>query len=235
MSSHHLKVAHRTGLGKEAAKVLRKNGQIPGVIYGHKETPVTVSLDAHALGIALQHGAARGMVVLDEEGGINETAIIKSVVRHPAKGTLQSIDFQRVGRNEKVHMVVPIHLVGETDAVRVEGGVLVQSLLNINIEARPVDIPDHINVDVTNLVFNGAPIHVGELKLPNGVTTDVDPETAVAVVNPPEAEEVEEPLTTEEADAEAAESGRVPADHGSATTGGEAGDDSRQGTRDGKE
>jgi large subunit ribosomal protein L25 len=235
MASHHLKVAHRTGLGKEAAKVLRRAGSVPGVIYGHKETPVSVALNAHELSIALQHGAQRGMVVLEEEGGINETAIIKAIVRHPAKGTLQSVDFQRVSRNEKVHMNVPIHLVGEPDAVRIEGGVLVQSLLNLDIEARPVDIPDHINVDVTGLEFNGAPIHVGELKLPNGVTTDVDPETAVAVVNPPEAEEAEEPLTTEEAEAEAEEAGRVPADHGSATTGGEAGDDSRSGTRDGKD
>ncbi len=235
MASHHLKVAHRTGLGKEAAKVLRKSGAVPGVIYGHKETPVTIAINAHELSLALQHGAQRGMVVLEEEGGINETAIIKAIVRHPAKGTLQSIDFQRVSRNEKIHMTVPIHLTGEPDAVRVEGGVLVQSLLRLDIEARPVDIPDHITVDVSHLEFNGAPIHVGELKLPNGVTTSVDPETAVAVVNPPEAEEVEEPLSSEEADAQAEESGRVPAEHGAATTGGEAGDDSRSGTRDGKD
>ena len=234
MASHHLKVAHRTGLGKEAAKVLRKSGQVPGVIYGHKETPVTVAVNAHALGLALQHGAQRGMVVLEEEGGINETAIIKAIVRHPAKGTLQSIDFQRVSRNEKVHMTVPIHLVGEPDSVRVEGGVLVQSLLNLDIEARPVDIPDHINVDVSGLQFNGAPIHVGELKLPNGVTTSIDPETAVAVVNPPEAEEAEEPLTTEEANAEAEDATRVPADHGNNTTGGEAGDDKVRGDLAGK-
>jgi large subunit ribosomal protein L25 len=237
MSSVHLKVSSRAGLGKEESKRLRATGRVPGVIYGHKEAPVTIAVDAHEMGLLLNHGAKRAMIVLHEEGGVNETAIIKEVVRHPYKGTLQSIDFLRVGRNEKVAMTVPIQLEGTPDSVRIEGGILVQSLLELHIEARPVDVPDHITVDVSGLVFNGAPIHVSELKLPQGVVATNAPDTAVAVVNPPTVEEVEAetPLSSEEADAQAEAGEAVPAEHGAATTGGEAGDDSRSGTRDGKD
>ena len=234
MSSYHLKVTRRDTTGKEAAKQLRATGEVPGVIYGHKEEPVKVAVNARDLRDMLAHGGHRGLIVLEEADGVNETAILKSVARHPAKSYAYSVDFQRVSRNESIHMTVPILLTGESDGTRVEGGVLVQALHELEIAARPVDIPEHIEVDISHLEFNGAPILVSEIKLPQGVTAVSDGEKPVAVINPPRVEEETEPLTAEEADAEADPS-QVESEHGAATTGGEAGDDSRSGTNDGKD
>jgi large subunit ribosomal protein L25 len=111
-----------------------------------------------------------------------------------------------VSRNEKVTSTVPIVLEGEPDSVRIEGGVLVQALQSVEVSAFPQDIPDHITVDVTGLVFNGAPIHVKEISIPSNIEIVTDGEEAVAVVNPPTVEPiVEEPVTAEQiAEAEAA-------------------------------
>ena len=92
--------------------------------------------------------------------------------------------------------------------MRVEGGVLVQALHELQVEAFPQDIPDHITVDVSGLEFNGAPIHVREANLPQGVIAITDGEEAIAVVNPPTVEP--EPETVEEVEAS-----DVPAEHGS--------------------
>ena len=214
MSSYHLKVTSRNVKGKETSKQMRAMGDVPGVIYGHKEEPVKIAVNARELRDMIAHGGQRGLLVLEEEGGVNETAILKSVHRHPAKNYPYSVDFQRVSRDETIHTVVPIVLVGETDAVRVEGGIMVQAQLDIEISSRPGDIPDHIEADISRLEVNGAPILVSDLSMPNGVVAITDGETPVAVVNPPVAEEVE-PLTPEEAEAEAAAADEVPSEHGS--------------------
>jgi large subunit ribosomal protein L25 len=212
VSSHNLTVTSRETTGKEAAKRLRRAGSVPAVAYGHKEEPVKLAVDAKELRDLLAHGGSHSLLTLKQEGGSDVPVIIKSMQRHPVSHVVTSVDFLRVSLNEKVTMTVPIHLEGEPDAVRVEGGVLVQALHELQVEAFPQDIPDHITVDVTGLVFNGAPIHVREIALPRGVVAVTDGEEAVAVVNPPTVEP--EPETSEDVDA-----ADVPADHGSSDAG----------------
>jgi large subunit ribosomal protein L25 len=208
VSSHDLTVTSRETTGKEAAKKLRRAGSVPAVAYGHKEEPVKLAVNAKELRDLLAHGGSHSLLTLKQEGGADVPVIIKSMQRHPVSHAVTSVDFLRVSLNEKVTMTVPIHLEGEPDSVRVEGGVLVQALHELQVEAFPQNIPDHITVDVTGLVFNGAPIHVREVTLPQGVTAVTDGEEAVAVVNPPTVEP--EPETVEAADAS-----EVPAEHGS--------------------
>lgn len=231
MSTHELKVTSREADGKGAAKQLRREGQVPAVVYGHKETPVTLALDAHELTLLLMHGGAHGLLMLKEEGRPDMPVVIKALQKHPYKPKMNSVDFLRVSLDEDITSMVPIVLSGEAVGVRVDGGVLVQALHELEVTARPQNIPDHITVDISHLEFDGAPIHVNEITMPEGVVVVTDGETPIAVVNPPEPEEVDETLEAEaEVDADA-----VPAEHGAATTGGEAGDDSRSGTRDGKD
>ena len=229
MSTHELKVTSRQPDGKSAAKQLRREGGVPAVVYGHKEAPVTLALDAHELSVLLAHGGAHGLLMLKQEGQADMPVVIKALQKHPYKPKMNSVDFLRVSLDEDITSTVPIVLSGEAVGVKVDGGVLVHSLHEIEVTARPQNIPDHITVDISGLEFDGAPIHVNEITLPAGVKAVTPGETPIAVVNPPEPEEVEETIEAE-VDADA-----VPADHGTATTGGEAGDDSRSGTRDGKD
>jgi large subunit ribosomal protein L25 len=105
--------------------------------------------------------------------------------------------------------VVPIILDGEPDSVRVEGGVLVQSMHEVEISALPQNLPEAIHADISHLEFNGAPLMLSEIKLPEGIEFVSEEDDDVAVVNPPRVEEVAEP--TEE---EIAAAGEVPAEHG---------------------
>ncbi|MDF2441301.1 MAG: large subunit ribosomal protein [Abditibacteriota bacterium] len=229
MSTHELKVTSRQPDGKSAAKQLRREGQVPAVVYGHKETPVTLALNAHELSLLLMHGGGRGLLVLKQEGQPDMPVVIKALQKHPYKPRMNSVDFLRVSLDEDITATVPVVLTGEPVGVHVDGGVLVHALHEIVVSAHPQDLPEHIAVDVSELVFDGAPILVREITLPAGVRAVTDGETPIAVVNPPEPEEAEETLEA------ATDADAVPSDHGNATTAGEAGDDSRTGTNDGKE
>jgi large subunit ribosomal protein L25 len=203
MSQYNLKVSPREMTGKEANGRLRRSGEIPAVAYGHKEEPVKLQLNAKELRDLMAHGHGRGLLNLQQEGAPSLPVIIKSVTRNPKTHNVESVDFLRVSMNEKVTANVPIVLEGTPDAVRVEGGILVQAMQSLEVTAFPQDIPEHINVDVTGLVFNGAPIHVREIVLPANVVAVTDGEEAVAVVNPPDVEPIVEVSMTAEEIAEA--------------------------------
>lgn len=206
MSSYDLNVSSRTAKGKESNGRLRRSGFIPAVAYGHKEEPVMLQVNAKELRDLMAHGHGRGLLNLKSDAP-DAPVIIKSVTRNPKTHNVESVDFLRVALNEKITASIPIVLEGEPEGVRVEGGVLVQALLSLQVSAFPQDLPEHITVDVSGLVFNGAPIHVSEISLPANVEAVTDGAEAVAVVNPPDVEPiVEETMTAEEiAEAEAAE------------------------------
>lgn len=195
MSSYDLKAQKRTAAGKGAAKKLRAGGRVPGVAYGKNDTPETVSIDAHDLWDVTAHHHSHGLLNLKFEDGSTLPVIIKSIQRHPVSHKATSIDFLRVSLTEAVEATVPIALVGESQSMKDNDGILVQSLHEIHIKALPGDLPEAIEVDISGLEFNGAPIHVSEISLPQGVTALTAGESAIAVVNPPDVEpepEVEE-------------------------------------------
>jgi large subunit ribosomal protein L25 len=204
MSQRELSVQSRETTGKEAAKKLRRDGRIPAIAYGHQEEPKMLSLNSKQLRDMLAHGGRNGLIKLQFEGGpgADLPVIIKALQKHPVTHAVIAVDFMHVSLTERVKSTVPIVLVGESAGVKVEGGVLVQAMHSIEIEALPQDVPEHIEVDISGLEFNGAPIHVKEITLPAGLTAITDGDESIAVVNPPDVEpiveaEAEDPAAVE--------------------------------------
>ncbi len=220
MATLELTVTKRESRGKEAAKVMRREGLLPAVLYGHKQEPVALTINAREFGDAMRHHGTTNLVVL--KGLNDETAMIKSIQRHPWKNTPATVDFIRVSRGEEVHVKVPIVLTGEPISVRTAEGVLVHSLIELEIAATPANIPDLISVDVSHLELDGPAMHVSDIKAPSGVRILTHGEEAVAVINLPAREEEEAGDVVAEGEAETAEaSQQVPAEHGGPQGGGE--------------
>ena len=186
---------------------LRRQGLVPGVIYGGSDEPQTFAVDAKVLRNALH--AAGAVLEVTIEGGKQENVVLKDVQRHPVRGEVMHVDLLRVRMDVAIQATVPLELTGGEEAPGVkEGGVLTQELREVTIEALPGDIPDGLTHDVSDAEM-AATIHASELTAPKGVTILDDPEAVVATITLPTAEPVEEELETEtelvgdEAEAEA--------------------------------
>lgn len=220
MATIDLTVSLRETRGKEAAKVMRREGLLPAVLYGHGQEPVSLAINAREFGDAMRHHGATSLIIL--KGLNDETALVKSIQRHPYRNTPQTIDFIRVARDEKVTVKVPVILDGAPIDVRTGEGVLDQGLLEVEITASPESIPDAIHVDVSNLELDGAAMHVSDIQAPAGVTILTDDSESVASLNFPETEEAEAGDVVAQGEAETAEASRqVPAEHGGPQGGGE--------------
>jgi large subunit ribosomal protein L25 len=176
----------RDQAGKGAARQLRSKGLIPAVIYGHGRDPQSLSLNARDLDKLLGHIQAESTVIEVSVGGTTSKTLIREIQRHPIKRQILHVDFQALVAGEKVTVSIPILLEGIPEGVRLGGGVLDQTLRELEIEVDPSSIPDHIEFDVTNMVI-GDSVHVSDLKLPEGVEVLDDPETSVAVLAAPRA------------------------------------------------
>lgn len=176
----------RDATGKGAARTLRSKGQIPAVIYGHGREPQALSLNARDLDKLLGHIQAESTVIEVSVGGTTAKTLIREIQRHPIKRQILHVDFQALVAGEKVTVSIPIVLTGIAEGVRLEGGVLDQTLRELEIEVDPSNIPDHVEMDVTNMVI-GDSLHVSDIKLPAGVEVLDDPESSVAVLAAPRA------------------------------------------------
>ena len=185
----------RDQVGKGAARTLRSKGLIPAVIYGHGRDPQSLSLNARDLDKLLGHIQAESTVIEVSVGGTTSKTLIREIQRHPIKRQILHVDFQALVAGEKVTVSIPIVLEGIPEGVRLGGGVLDQTLRELEIEVDPSSIPDHIEFDVTNMVI-GDSVHVSDLKMPEGVEVLDDPETSVAVLAAPRAV-IEETAATE--------------------------------------
>lgn len=186
--------------GSRNSRRLRHTGRIPAVVYGHGVDSTAVSVDARALRSALSTSAGQNAVFELDIDGTHHLAMAKVVDHHPIRRTVAHVDFLVVNRDEKVTADVPVVVVGESEAVKFDGGIIEQLVHALTVSMLPSRIPDAIELDITNL-GPGDYVRVGELTLPAGVTTDVDPETIV--VHAAHAAE----LATEEAAAPAAAEG----------------------------
>jgi large subunit ribosomal protein L25 len=209
MSEYKLAAENRSDAGKGAARRLRASGRVPAVLYGHGSKPTHLSVDARQFGQALRTDAGVNVLIQLEVGRARHLALAKEIQRHPVKGSLIHVDFIEVRRGEKVHVSVPVHLVGEAPGVR-EGGIADQDLYQVNVEAEVTAVPEVVEADVSGLGI-GDVLRVADLKAPNGAVILDDPEApVVSVVAPtveaePEAEEAEEAEGAEAAEAEEAE------------------------------
>jgi len=213
-----LVVQDRAVLGSAESRRLRRRGVVPGVLYG-REQPIPIAVSERDLRAALG-GAGGAHAVLDVVVGSGKThsSVLKEFQQDPVRGSVTHVDLQEVRLDQPIHAAVAVVLVGDARGVR-EGGVLTQVTTNVNVQALPLEIPEHLELDVTELGV-GDSARLSQLRVPDGVTIldDVE-ETVVATVSAPRAEE---PEPTEAAEgAEAVEGGAPEADEpqGDAATG----------------
>jgi large subunit ribosomal protein L25 len=199
-------VQEREARGSRESRRLRKRGQIPGVLYGRGE-PQPFAVEERALRAALTgEGGLHAILDVTIEGkNASHASVVKDYQQDIIRGGLIHIDLHEVRLDQPIQTTVALHLVGEAAGSK-EGGVLSQSLNELNIEALPLEIPPGIEIDVSELHI-GDNLRVSDIKVPEGVTLLDDPETTVASVIQPT--RVEEPAEGEEG-AEAAEGAEQP-------------------------
>jgi len=219
----------REAQGK-ANKRLRRQGLVPGVVYGKGEPSTNVQVEAKTFE-TLYRAAGKTSVVgfrLPGAGGAT-SGFIKSVQRHPLTGRALHVDYLLVDLTQEMEVDVPLVFVGEAPAVEETGGTLLHNLSNVRVKALPGDIPHEIEVNVSTLVSLDVAIHVADLSLNRDlVHVLTDGETLVATVVPPRVEEEPEPVVEEgeEIEGEAVEGAEGEAAEGAA--GGEPAGESRR-------
>ena len=191
--------------GSRPAGRLRAGGKIPAVVYGHGLSPVSVAVEGRALRSALMTEAGLNALMTVQLDGTEHLVMARDIQRDPVKHKVIHVDFQIVRRDEVMSVEVPISLVGEAEAVHREDGIVAQELFSLTVQATPGNIPNSIEVDISALAVGDA-IRVSDITLPSGATTDVDPEAAIVVGQPPAVAEPEPTAEGEEGvEGEAAE------------------------------
>ncbi|HYC52271.1 MAG TPA: 50S ribosomal protein L25/general stress protein Ctc [Gemmatimonadaceae bacterium] len=204
MATASLSAKARSDRGKGVARKLRAAGEVPGVIYGHGREPQSLTVNAREfMRLAERVRITSTVIELALEGKTART-LIRELQRDPIKRHVIHIDFQELVAGEKVTVSVPLRFVGTPEGVKTGGGILEETMHSIEVTCDPSNIPDHIDVDVTPLTI-GHSLHIGDLKLPEGVEVTDDPEQTIAVVSAPKAEEEVKP-------AEGAEAAATPAE-----------------------
>lgn len=193
MSQVNIAAESRNEFGKGAARRLRRDGKIPGVIYGHGTEPRHIALPGHQLMLALK--TSNVLLELDLDGG-TELTLPKSVQRDPVKYTLEHVDLVVVKRGEKVIVEVPVTTVGNPEP----GGLLENVLNTLSVEAEATHIPQVIEISIAGLAVGGS-VHAGEIALAEGLTLITDSEAVVIHYLSPQATSQEEPASVAEGEA----------------------------------
>jgi large subunit ribosomal protein L25 len=160
----------RAKQGTGASRRLRISGRTPGIVYGGAGEPLLVELDHNALWHAIKKEAFHASVLDMELAGKESKVLLRDVQMHPYKQLILHIDFQRVDANTKMHMKVPLHFKGQEESVafKVDHCLITHVLNEINIICLPADLPEFIEVDLTDLK-KGTSFHLSDVKLPTGV------------------------------------------------------------------
>ena len=189
----------RDVIGKKVG-TLRREGKLPGVIYGHhfNAQPIVMNLKDATKALLQTTASTIITVVLD---GKEQPALVREKQKNYLRNELIHVDFQAVSLTEKLRAKVNIELVGTAPAVRNFNGVVVEGVNAISVEALPQDLPERFVVDVSHLENIGDAIYLKDLDIPASVELLDSPEELVVLITAPAAEEVEE-VTTAEAGAE---------------------------------
>jgi large subunit ribosomal protein L25 len=177
-----LKVEVREKTGKNAARRLRAEGMIPGVVYGKGIESVPVVLSHKELSaVVAGEGGHNNLIVLQGGGSLDgSTIIVADIVREVLKSTPVHVDLHKINLTEKVHVHVPVRLVGTAIGVK-EGGLLDFAMHNLDVECLPNQIPEHIDIDITQVAI-GRSVHVGDIAVPAGVKLLADAKASVVSV-----------------------------------------------------
>ena len=185
MNQSFIEVLPRMDTGKQVAKRLRRNGMVPGIYYFHGQKPLPFSVDTKALRNLLAHKSS--LIDVKFKDGETSKCVVREVQWDPLSSAPIHIDFMGINIAEKVKVEVPIRIVGTAVGVKTGGGVLQQLLRELEIECLPLDIPEAVSVDVSQLEIHQA-LHVGDLKLEK-IEILTDAEQVIVSVLPPRLEE----------------------------------------------
>src|SRR6266850_5486402 len=225
----------RAAQGTGASRRLRTAGKVPGILYGGDQGPVNIELDHKDLFINLRNERFHASILTLHLAGTKQQVLLRAVNMHPFKLQVQHVDFQRVVKDKKIRMKVPLHFVNaeKSPGVKEQGGVVSHVLNELDVTCLPDDLPEYIEVDLGNLAV-GHSIHARDLALPRGVelalhksenpvvATVIVPaliteeEEAAAVVAPSEIPTTEQAAPVKEG--EAAAEGEKPAAKGTEKT-----------------
>ena len=160
----------REAQGTGASRRLRRTGNVPGIVYGGTAEAVTIELNHKELYQHLTNEAFHASILSLKLDGAAEDVLLRAFNMHPYKGHVQHIDFQRVSKDKKIHMKVPLHFVNAevSPGVKEQGGIPNHVLNELDVTCLPDDLPGFIEVDMGHLTI-GHSVHVKELKLPKGV------------------------------------------------------------------
>lgn len=176
-----LQAAPRERSGSAVSRRLRREGVIPAVVYGARQTSAPIQVINADFAEILRHQSSQNFLVnLEIEGAEEKTklAIVQEIQRNPITGQIVHVDFHAVREDETVHATVPVELVGDAAGVKL-GGRLEHLIHSLDIECLPGNLPDKIVHDVSGLAIGDA-ITIGDLALPEGVTAGMDPDVLVA-------------------------------------------------------
>jgi large subunit ribosomal protein L25 len=192
MASATLSAEPRADTGKGVARKLRAAGQVPGIVYGHGRAPQALAVNARDLDKLLSGIAAGSTVIELTLAKATTKTLIREIQRHPFKKQILHVDFMELVAGEKVIVDIPLVFVGIPEGVRLSGALLEQIVHSIEVNVDPSNIPNHIDVDVTNLAM-GHSLHVRDLKLPEGLEVLTDEDTTICAVIAPRAVVEEKP------------------------------------------
>lgn len=169
--------------GTRSSRRLRAEGKIPAVVYGMGSDARQVAVEWPDLRKALTTDAGLNALIDLEMDGERHLSIVKDLQRHPVRRDVIHVDFLLIDRDAPLSVEVPIVLVGEAKAVEDQKGIVDQILYYLQVNAKPGSIPNELEADISHLEI-GTTLTVGEIALPAGVTTDMDPEDPIASGSP---------------------------------------------------
>ena len=162
----------RTLQGKGASRRLRGSGKVPAIIYGGEQEPQSIEMDHNDLFHKLKLEAFHASILSLSVAGEKEQVLLRDIQMHPFKHQVLHVDFQRVDKNKKIHMKVPLHFINaeSSPGVKTSGGIVTHILTEVDISCLPDDLPEFISVDLVELTA-GHTLHLSDLVLPKGVET----------------------------------------------------------------
>lgn len=196
MEQATLNAEPRTDTGTAAVRKIRRDGKVPGIIYGHKQTPQAVTLTVEDINHIVAH---RIKMLVINLGGAQENVLVKEVQFDTFGENPLHVDFERIAMDELIEVECPVELVG-TSKGQAAGGVVEHPVTDVHVRCLPGNIPEAIKIPISHLEI-GNTIHVSDIKPPDGVTILTDPEAILVTIRPP-------------AKAEEAEAAAAPAEEG---------------------
>lgn len=206
MEKFEINAEKRTITGKKVS-VLRREGKLPGVIYGHKVDQVAILMDLKEATKVLNKVTSSTIISINLEGK-QLSALVRERQKNYMKNLFIHVDFQAVSLTEKIRTHVNVEFSGIAPAVKDFSGVVVEGLSSVEVEALPTDLPERFVIDISVLKNIGDAIYVKDIQIPQGVEIHTPTEEMVVLITPPAGEEVEEPLAEGAAEPEVIEKGK---------------------------